>query len=127
MAHYALLDENNIVQQVITGVDENVTQIDENGNEVGGSAEAWERFYESLPWFAGLRCKRTSYNSNIRKNYAGIGSFYDEAKDAFILPAPYPSWILNETDCKWYPPVPYPESGYHTWDEQRLTWVEVQD
>jgi hypothetical protein len=104
MAHYALIDENNKVVQVITGIDENITQIDENGKEVGGSTEAWEEFYSSRPWFSGLKCKRTSYNRNIRKNYAGIGFTYDSIRDAFIPPKPecHPDYtILNPDTCVW--------------------------
>ena len=122
MAHYALIDENNIVVQVITGVDENIIQTDLDGTQVGGSTEAWEQFYESLPWFSGLKCKRTSYNSiggkwkdpetnivtdqtGFRKNFAGIGYTYDEEKDAFIPPMPEEKegitlWLNPET-CTW--------------------------
>ncbi len=85
MAHYALL-KNGIVVQVITGVDENITQIDENGNEVGGSSEAWEQFYQNQPQHQGLLCKRTSYNGNIRGTYAGIGYTYDPVADEFVAP-----------------------------------------
>jgi hypothetical protein len=73
MAHYALINSDNIVVQVITGVDENVIQTDVDGTQVGGTTEAWEQFYASQPQFAGLTCKRTSYNGNIRANYAGEG------------------------------------------------------
>ena len=99
MAHYAFLDENNIVTEVITGVDETVTQTDLDGTEVGGSSENWETFYGSM---RNQRCKRTSYNGNIRKNYAGIGYIYDEQRDAFIQPKPEQGeWILDETTCLW--------------------------
>ena len=104
MAHYALLDSNNIVVQIITGVDETVTQIDPDGNAIGGSTEAWESFYASQPWFSGLTCKRTSYNAKgngFRKNYAGIGYSYHPIKDAFIPPQCHVSAILNETTCQW--------------------------
>ena len=85
MAHYAIIDERNIVIKVITGVDENITQ-DDNGTPVGGSTEAWEQFYESQPWHSGLTCKRTSYNGNIRGIYAGIGHRYDPINDVFVAP-----------------------------------------
>lgn len=101
MAHYALIDSNNIVVKVITGVDENVTQIDLDGTQVGGSSEAWESFYASLPWFQGLTCKRTSYNNRIRKRYAGIGFTYDALRDAFIEPQCHSEAILNEQTCAW--------------------------
>jgi hypothetical protein len=126
MAHYALIDENNIVVQVITGVDENMTQTDLDGTVVGGSSETWEQFYQTRPWFEGLTCKRTSYNGNYRKNYAGIGYTYDWDKDAFIPPKPYPSWILNEQTGRWEAPVPYPNDGVmYKWDEDSLDWVAI--
>ena len=127
MAHYALFNNENIVVQVITGVDESVTQVDDNGNTVGGTSEAWEQFYASLPWFSGLTCKRTSYNGNIRKNYAGIGYTYDPLRDAFIPPKPYPSWLLIESTCQWEAPVPMPtEGGPYRWDEETLSWIHVE-
>ena len=87
MAHYAFIDSNNVVVNVITGVDEDVTQL-ENGVEVGGSTEAWEQFYENQPWHSGLTCKRTSYNNNVRGVYAGIGFTYDAVNDVFVAPLP---------------------------------------
>ena len=86
MAHYAFIDSNNIVVKVITGVDEDVTQIDADGTEVGGSTEAWEAFYETQPWHAGLICKRTSYHGNIRGVFAGVGHTYDADLDEFVPP-----------------------------------------
>lgn len=125
MAHYAFLDENSIVTEVIKGVDENVTQTDTDGTEVGGSSEAWETFYGN---FRGQTCKRTSYNGNIRKNYAGIGYTYDPTRDAFIAPKPYNSWTLNETTCKWEPPTPTPvvPGKMFNWDEDSLSWIEIE-
>ena len=104
MAHYALIDENNIVVNVITGIDENIIQTDADGTQVGGSTEAWEDFYSSLPWFQGLTCKRTSYNSRIRKNYAGIGFTYDATRDAFIAPRPIEAIGFDEETCQWILP-----------------------
>jgi hypothetical protein len=128
MAHYALLDENNIVINVITGVDEEVTQTDIDGTEVGGSTEAWEEFYKTRPWLNASDCKRTSYNSNIRKNYAGIGYTYDTERDAFIPIKPYNSWILDEDTCQWKSPTPKPEDGKsYTWDEETLNWVDLRE
>jgi len=70
--------------------------------------------------------KQTSYNNNIRKNHAGIGYSYDEVRDAFIPPKPYPSWTLNEDSCQWDSPVAYPEDGKHyTWDELNQEWAEI--
>jgi hypothetical protein len=125
MAHYALINANNVVVQVITGVDENIVQTDTDGTKVGGTSEAWEIFYASRPWFTGLSCKRTSYNNNIRKQYAGIGFSYDPVADVFIAPQPYPSWSLD-ADHNWQAPTPKPEEGFWYWDEETLSWVEVE-
>jgi hypothetical protein len=123
MAHYAFLDENNIVTEVITGVDEDIIQTDLDGSQVGGSSESWETWYGN---FRGQVCKRTSYSGNYRKNYAGIGYTYDEDRDAFIPPKPFASWVLDEDTCWWIPPVPMPEDGkMYTWNEEELKWEEV--
>ena len=111
MAHYAFLDENNLVTKVITGVDE--TELIE-----GLDTETW---YGNLK---GQVCKRTSYNGNIRKQYAGIGFSYDPAADVFITPQPYPSWSLD-ADHNWQPPTPRPEGLGWYWDEATLSWVEA--
>ena len=114
MAHYAFLDENNVVTEVITGIDEN--QLIE-----GLDTETW---YGN---FRGQVCKRTSYNGNYRKNYAGIGFTYDAERDAFIPPKPFDSWLLNEETCAWYPPVDYPTDGFtYIWNEEEVDW-ELQD
>jgi hypothetical protein len=118
MAHYAYLDSNNIVVKVLTGVDETVTQ-----NGVGGSSEAWEQFYESQEWHAGLTCKRTSYNGNIRKQYAGIGYTYDADADVFVAPKPFNSWTLD-ANHDWQPPTPKPEGNY-AWFEPNQVWIEI--
>ena len=128
MAHYALINSDNIVVQVITGVNEDVIQIDENGNEVGGTSEAWEQFYASRPWFEGLTCKRTSYNGNTRANFASIGYEYDAEFDAFIPPKLFPSWKLNYTTFTWEPPVSMPEEidGFRwKWSEPNKEWISV--
>ncbi len=116
MAHYALLDSNNIVKQVIVG---------RNEWEVTDEITDWEAYYGNL---YGQRCVRTSYNGNIRKNYAGIGYSYDDARDAFIPPKPYPSWVLNEETCHWQAPVPMPseEDVVYAWNEENITWDIVQ-
>ena len=128
MAHYALINENNIVVHVITGVDENEIQVDLDGTEVGGSSEAWEQFYASQPQFAGLTCKRTSYNGNIRANYASIGSKYDTQFDVFIPSQPFSSWKLNYTTFNWEPPIPMPDriEGYvWRWSEINKEWIKT--
>jgi len=114
MAHYAFLDENNIVTEVIVGIDE--TELIE-----GKDPETW------YAEFRGQTCKRTSYNNNIRFNYAGIGFTYDSERDAFIAPKPYESWILNEETCRWDAPVPYPDDGQdYVWNEEIVNWELVE-
>jgi hypothetical protein len=112
MAHYAFLDENNIVTEVIVGIDE--TELIE-----GLDTETW---YAN---FRGQTCKRTSYNNNIRKQYAGIGYSYDSVADVFIAPQPYLSWALDE-NYDWQAPTPRPQEGLWRWDEPTLTWVEIE-
>jgi hypothetical protein len=113
MAHYAFLDKNNVVTEVITGVDE--TELIE-----GLNPEIW---YGN---FRGQKCVRTSYNNNIRKNYAGIGFAYDESRDAFISPKPFDSWLLNEETCRWEAPIPMPADGeYYRWNEHLLIWKMI--
>ena len=110
MAHYAFLDENNIVTEVIVGIDE--TELID-----GLDPETW---YGN---FRGQVCKRTSYNANLRKNYAGIGYTYDAVLDAFIPPKPFNSWLLDEQICQWYSPVPYPTDGFtYFWNEAIVNW-----
>tara|TARA_Y100000004_G_scaffold50498_1_gene55650 strand:+ start:1713 stop:2087 length:375 start_codon:yes stop_codon:yes gene_type:complete len=120
MAHYAFLNMQNIVTEVITGKDE--TEGPTN----------WEMHYGN---FREQVCKRTSYNTRggqhlnggtpFRKNYAGIGYTYDYARDAFIPPKPYPSWTLNSNTCLWEAPVAYPEDGkLYIWNEENQNWVE---
>lgn len=124
MAHYAFINPENIVVKVITGVDETETQTDTDGTVVGGSAEAWEAFYAAQPWHEGLTCKRTSYNGNIRKQYAGIGFTYNSEADVFVAPQPYPSWTLD-SNHDWQPPVAQPAEGLWAWNETTKTWDEV--
>jgi hypothetical protein len=123
MAHYAFLNENNIVTKVITGVDEEIIQTDLDGTKVGGSSEAWETFYGNI---RNQVCKRTSYNGNYRKNYAGIGYKYDEERDAFIPPKPFNKWVLNEDTCRWESPVPYPnDDKRYVWNDNKGVWEEL--
>lgn len=119
MAHYAYLDENNIVTQVVVGRDENEDSID------------WEDYYKAV---------RCSYNTHggvhanggtpFRMNYPGPGWFYDAGwapNGAFIPPQPYPSWILNSETALWDPPTPMPEDGgLYVWDENSLSWTLIQ-
>lgn len=113
MAHYAFLDENNIVTEVIIGLDE--TELIE-----GKEPEVW---YSE---FRGQVCKRTSYNGNIRKNFAGVGYVYDERLDGFIAPKPFESWVLDEETCTYISPIPMPEDGKHyAWNETTESWQEI--
>jgi hypothetical protein len=110
MAHYAFLDDNNIVTEVIPGIDE--TELIEGLDT--------ETCYGN---FRGQVCKRTSYNGNYRKNYAGIGYTYDSERDAFIAPKPFESWTLDEATCQWQSPEPYPTDGFtYFWNESDLAW-----
>ena len=118
MAHYAFLDENNIVTEVIVGKDE------------GEEGRDWEQWYGE---FRGQVCKRTSYNTQagvhlnggtpFRKNYAGIGYTYRADIDAFVPPQPFASWTLN-ADAQWEAPVSMPTDGaMYAWDEATTSWV----
>jgi hypothetical protein len=123
MAHYAFIDENNLVTEVIPGKDESDT------------SENWELHYAQFR--EGMRCIRTSYNTfkgahkdggtPFRKNFAGVGYTYDEGRDAFIAPKPFPSWILNEETCSWNSPIPMPTDGKrYRWDEPTISWIEIE-
>lgn len=91
--------------------------------EVVDNIKDWERYYGAIK---GQECKRTSYNGNIRKNYAGIGFTYDWDRDAFIPPKPYASWVLDEDTCQWEAPVPYPTDGLmYEWNEEELDWTPI--
>lgn len=112
MAHYAFLDANNVVTEVITGVHEDQL--------VKGKTP--EQFYST---FRNQPCVRTSYNGNIRKQYAGIGFTYDEVRDEFVAPQPYASWTLDENN-DWQPPTPMPSTGGpYRWSEEDLEWVAI--
>lgn len=109
MSHFAELDENNTVIRVLVG-DNNMPN------------EGYDWFVETL----GGKWVQTSYTGSIRKNFAGIGFTYDEEKDAFIAPQPFPSWILNEVSCKWSAPIPYPQDGkVYKWEEEDRLWKEI--
>ena len=123
MAHYAFLNADSVVTEVITGINE--TELIE-----GLQPETW---YGN---FRGQVCKRTSYNTHggvhnnggtaYRKNYAGIGYTYDTARDAFIAPKPFASWVLDEATCRWAAPVAMPSAGGPwRWDENTESWIAV--
>lgn len=109
MAHWAEIDENNIVLRVTVG--------DNNDPDEG---------YQWLIDNLGGTWVKTSYNATIRKNFAGIGFTYDADRDAFIQPQPYPSWILDEETCQWEPPVPMPTDGVYAWNEDLGDWEVVE-
>jgi hypothetical protein len=113
MAHYAFLNNDNIVTEVIVGIDE--TELIEDKDP-----ETW------YGEFRGQVCKRTSYNGNYRKNYAGIGYTYDANLDAFIAPKPFESWVLDEDTATWEAPVARPEGNY-AWDEPTVSWKLVPE
>jgi hypothetical protein len=120
MAHFAKLNSENIVVHV-SSVD-NWNTVDGSGNE---SEEVGVAYLKSIHG-ADTNWKQTSYNGNIRKNYAGIGHTYDEQRDAFIPPKSYASWVINETTCKWEAPTPRPDDGkFYRWDEDTTSWVEL--
>jgi hypothetical protein len=125
MAHYAFIDENNIVVDVITGRDE---------DDLAEGITSWETYYGER---RGLRCLQTSYNTirgvhafdgtPFRGNYAGLDYSYDEALDAFLPPKPYNSWVLDEATYTWNAPVPYPTDGFtYEWNESEVDW-ELSD
>jgi len=122
MAHFAKLDENNVVLEV--HVVHNNELLDENGQE---SEQKGIDFLTA--WSGGhTHWKQTSYNGNFRKNYAGQEYTYDSERDAFIPPKPYNSWILNDDTCVWESPVTYPNDGKrYVWDEDSVNWIEIQD
>jgi len=115
MAHFAKLGVNNIVENVVV-VSNDIATTEQAGidflNNLYGSEDIW---------------KQTSYNGNIRKNFAGTRYTYDETRDAFIPPKPYNSWVLNETTCIWKAPVDYPSDGKrYNWNEENQTWNIIE-
>ena len=121
MAHYAELDSNNVVKQVIVVSNADTSTAQGEEKESIGIA-----FCERL---LGGTWVKTSYNGNIRKNYAGIGYTYDKDRDAFIPPKPYSSWVLDETTCRWNAPVAMPSDAgqgdppkMYTWNEETIGW-----
>lgn len=120
MAHFAQIEGDIVVNIIVVGDND---MLDEEGNE---SEAVGITFLQGL-FGADTVWKQTSYNNNIRKNYAMVGGTYDESRDAFIDRKPYPSWILNETTCVWDPPVARPadlDTNPHVWDEENQQWVQ---
>ena len=111
MAHYAFLNEDNIVTEVIVG---------RNEDEIVNGVSDWETHYGNI---RGQVCKRTSYNNKIRKQFAGIGFSFDETADVFIAPKPFASWSLD-ANYDWQAPIDYPADGkQYSWDEANQSWV----
>lgn len=117
MAHFAELNENNEVLRVIVVDNENL--LDDNGNE---SEQKGLEFISTI--FEG-RFIQTSRNCNFRKQFAGVGSIYDEQRDAFITKQPHPSWILDEETCLWVAPIERPEGHGFIWNEEDKSWKQV--
>jgi len=122
MAHFAKLDDNNIVIDVNVVNNEDVNNLSFPESESVG--------IQFLNNWAGqiFNWKQTSYNATFRKNYAGIGCTYDESRDAFILPKPFASWVLNETTCQWEVPISMPiDDKKYMWDEATISWIEITE
>lgn len=118
MAYFAELDEAYVVLRVIAVNNDAIDNLPFPESEPVGIDFCQFLFGAATIW------KQTSYNSNFRKNYAGVDFTYDPVLDAFIDKKPYPSWLLNTTTCRWEAPVPYPTDGkFYIWDEQTLSWV----
>jgi hypothetical protein len=122
MAHFAKLDENNVVIDVNVVSNEDIFNLPFPASESVGI-----EFLKN--WSGGyVNWRQTSYNSNFRKNYACIGGVYDPERDAFISPQPYPSWVLDEDKCHYVPPVAYPTDGNaYLWEEATISWVKVEN
>lgn len=119
MAHFAKLDNNNVVLEVIRVNNDALDPLNEEASGIAFLTE-WSGGYSN--W------KQTSYNKSFRKNYAGIGMLYDSSHDAFIIPKPFPSWSLNETTCIWEPPISMPIDGkIYSWNEEATSWVEIEN
>ena len=123
MAHFAQLDQNNTVLQVIVVNNDSINNLPFPESEPVGVAFCKSLYGDNTTW------AQTSYNGTFRYNYAGIGYLFDsnpQPYGAFIAPKPYPSWLLNTGTYQWQAPVPYPTDGnVYYWDEQTLSWVQV--
>lgn len=111
MAHFAEIDSNGVVLRVLVVSDEHESRGHDFLAKDLGLGGTWIQ---------------TSYNKNMRKNYAGVGMIYDATRDAFMTPQPYPSWILDEETCQWEAPVPYPTDGVmYSWNEDLTDWEAI--
>jgi len=122
MAHFARIDENNVVIQVIVIDNKSLGDLEFPDSEYAG-----QKYIKNVIGLPGT-WMQTSYNRNFRKNFAGRGSVYDKGRDAFIQPKPYDSWKLDEETCKWEPPTPMPSrDALYDWDEETQQWIEFED
>lgn len=120
MAHFAQLDENNIVVNVCKVNNEDIDNLEFPDSEPIGRS-----FMESVTGHANW--KQTSYNNNFRVRYAGVGFYYDPQRDAFIEPKEFASWVFDETLVSWVAPVPYPDDGLeYVWNEEMVNWEPIQ-
>ena len=120
MAHFAKINNDNVVETVLVLDNAELNGLDFPESEAVGVAFFKNLFGEDTNWV------QTSFNANFRKHYAGINFTYDPALDAFITPKPYPSWVLDEQTCTWDAPTPYPEDGKrYAWDENTVNWVPI--
>ena len=123
MAHFAELDENNTVIRVLV-VHNDVITVD--GKEIESVGQDFLKGLYGSNNRTGVWIQ-TSYNHNFRKNYAGIGFAYDQSKDAFIPPQPFPTWKLDEDTCRWNAPKAYPDDGKkYYWNEDTTSWKEIE-
>ena len=120
MAHFAQLDENNVVINVIV-VHNNELMDGADESEAKGIQFCKDHYGQDTVWV------QTSYNNNFRKRYAGQGFIYDAVRDAFISPQPYPSWSLDEETLDWVPPIPMPTDAIYRWDEETQAWIKIAD
>lgn len=119
MAHFAQLDENNMVTQVIVIHNDETVDFMGNESETKGINFCKTIYGENTNWV------QTSYNANFRKNYAGFGYTYDQERNAFIPPKFYLSWILDEETCRWIAPIPMPDDGQiYVWNEETQQWIK---
>lgn len=122
MAHFAEIDINNIITQVIVVANATINDLSFPDSEPIGINFCKSLYGKDTNW------KQTSYNANFRINYAGVGYTYDNTLDAFIPPKPYPSWLLNTQTCQWEPPIPYPSDGKnYRWDEDTQSWILIEE
>jgi len=121
MSHFAYVDENNVVTNVLV--------IEQDVIDTGAFGDPARWIQTSYNTMGGVHYGPDGLpdgGTPFRKNFAGIGFIYDPVRDAFMAKQPYPSWLLDEDTCQWVPPTPYPSDGnLYTWDEETLSWVQV--